>query len=150
MTKEQKTNLDVVKEYFQKVDAQDFSLMKLFSTDVQIFFPTFGIGNGTEDLKSFASVYGGTFKSVLHHFDEFHYLIAGDSIVVEGSESGTLKNGRQWNHSRFCSVFQFKNGLIIRMHLYMNPDLTDAQDELLLWGVPKRQIWKPTETITKG
>jgi len=77
MNEIQKKNLETVKEYFHKVGSQDFSLIELFSENVQIYFPKFGIGNGLKDLQQFASVFGGTFDSVRHHLDEFHYIISG-------------------------------------------------------------------------
>jgi ketosteroid isomerase-like protein len=150
MTQEQEQNLEITKEYFRKVDAQDFSLINLFSNDVQIYFPKFGIGKGMDDLKAFASVFGGTSKSIIHHFEEFHYIVAGNSVVVEGSESGTLTNGRTWEHGRFCSVFTFKDRRITRMHLYEDPDLTAADQERLFWGKPKQALWQPGGNVTSG
>ncbi|RYZ81390.1 MAG: nuclear transport factor 2 family protein [Proteobacteria bacterium] len=142
------SNLELAKEYFKRVDANSPDLVEMFAADVQIYFPKFGIGRGTEDLKTFASVFGGTFATISHHFEQFHYVVAGNTVVVEGAESGTLKNGRTWQNTRFCSVFEFRDGLISRMHLYEDPDLTGEHTAGFLWGKTKQDVWTPNESIT--
>jgi hypothetical protein len=100
----------------------------LFDKHVQFFFPKFGISKGLDGFKSFSAGFGGSLVNILHNFEDYNYVVAGNTIVVEGSESGELKNGGTYNRNRFCSVFEFDNGLITQMHIYGDPDITNASN----------------------
>jgi hypothetical protein len=40
--------IKIIETYFRKVDARDSTLLDLFTDDVQMFFPKFGLGYGKD------------------------------------------------------------------------------------------------------
>ena len=68
-------------------------------------------------------------------------LCVGESVVVEGFEQGVTAEGVAWpipgrSDGRFCNVFEFRDGLIRRLHIYVDPDFLGAHNEQYLWGLP--------------
>jgi len=49
--------LDTVNTYFRKVDAGDPTVLDLFTDDVQMFFPKFGIAHGKAAVVILANAY---------------------------------------------------------------------------------------------
>lgn len=126
---------EVVREYFRRVDRADPSLFDLYTDDVEVYFPKFGVGRGKEALAEFAQRLGADLGSLEHDIDELDIMQAsGDRVVVEGRERGTTADGRPWpdgvvSTGRFCNVFTFRDGLISSIHIYTDPDFTSSHTE---------------------
>ncbi|WP_315138577.1 nuclear transport factor 2 family protein [Achromobacter marplatensis] len=126
--------LRAIRTYFEKVDAGDGSYLDLFAEDVLFFFPKFGEGRGKQALTDFGGRIGQVLESIQHDIDGFRYTEAGNTVVVEGQESGTTRDKVRWpdgvvSQGRFCSVFEFSGALISRMSIYVDPDFTSSDHE---------------------
>ncbi|MFU1555129.1 nuclear transport factor 2 family protein [Aeromonas sp. A04] len=124
---EQDNLVDIVVEYFEKVDAGDPSYLDLFSENVDFFFPKFGLAKGKDALVEFGNRIGSSLTSIWHGIDGFKITTAGNTVIVEGQEGGVMSDGTSWpdnniSMGRFCSVFEFTGKLISRMSVYVDPD----------------------------
>lgn len=124
----EKDNLvDLVINYFKKVDAGDPSYLDLFSEDIDFFFPKFGQVKGKKNLIEFGNRIGSSLISIWHNIDGFQITTAGNKVIVEGQEGGIMSDGTSWPDNnvsigRFCSVFEFEGKIISRMYVYVDPD----------------------------
>src|SRR5271163_4368685 len=119
------------------------SVLDLFTDDVQIYFPKFGIATGKAAFGDLATGLLGSLKSIAHYISDFKYVVGSDSVVVEGTTHGADAQGSEWSGGetpggRFCSVFEFRGPLIARMHIYLDPDYTSRDDKRFLWGHDRR------------
>lgn len=124
-------------EYFKKLDrGEDFS--GLFADDAQMYFPKWGLANGiTEIMEAFVEV-GSTLASVTHDYAYFNYVVAGDTVVVEGTSSGCTAAGHEWragvSHAgRWCDVFEIRGGKIHRLFIYLDPDYAGHDTDRYPW-----------------
>jgi len=139
----EQTMLAVVKQYFVSTDAGQASVLDLFTDDVQIYFPKFGIATGKAAFGELATGLLGSLKSIAHYIPDFKYVVGADSVVVEGTTHGADREGVEWSGGktaggRFCSVFEFRGPLIARMHIYLDPDYTGRDENRFLWGRDRR------------
>ncbi|WNG39418.1 hypothetical protein F0U61_41455 [Archangium violaceum] len=128
------SRLRTVQDYFRKVDLRDPGIMELFTDDVQLFFPKFGVSRGKAELARFSQRLTNYLESIEHDIEGFRYVVSGDSIVVEGTERGVTRAGVHWpdneiSQGRFCNVFEFDGPLIRRVHIYVDPDFTSEDLE---------------------
>ena len=126
--------LAAVKQYFVRADAGQASVLDLFTDDVQIYFPKFGIATGKAAFGELATGLLGSLKSIAHYISDFKY---------EGATHGADRQGAEWSGGktaggRFCSVFEFRGPLIARMHIYLDPDYTGRDENRFLWGRDRR------------
>jgi len=133
--------VQAVISYFEKVDAGDASFLGLFDDNVEFFFPKFGTTRGKDSLIAFAGKMGASLGSIWHDIPGFNFIVSGQTVVVEGQEGGTMKDGTTWpdgdvSQGRFCSVFEFSGDLITRMYIYADPDYPghDAERISVLHG----------------
>jgi hypothetical protein len=133
----------VVKQYFVRADAGQASVLDLFTDDVQIYFPKFGIATGKAAFGELATGLLGSLESIAHYIADFKYVVGANSVVVEGATHGVDRQGAGWSGGktaggRFCSVFEFRGPLIARMHIYLDPDYTGRDQNRFLWGRERR------------
>lgn len=119
--------VNTVLSYFRKVDSGDGSYLELFDDNIDFFFPKFGTAIGKDALIRFGERIGSSLSSIWHDIDNFNIIVSGQTLVVEGQEGGTMADGTIWpdnkvSQGRFCSVFEFKDELISRMYIYVDPD----------------------------
>lgn len=122
---------EIVRTYFRKVDAKDPTVLDLFTDDVQMFFPKFGLAQGKAALVRFSEIMASQLASIEHDIEAFNYITSGNLIAVEGRERGVMQNGVHWpdgivSQGYFCNVFEFAGELIQRIHIYVDPDFTSA------------------------
>jgi hypothetical protein len=43
-------------------------------------------------------------------------------VVAEGSSEGKLKTGERWSDSKWCDVFEIREGKIKRLYIYLDPE----------------------------
>ncbi|HZO35876.1 MAG TPA: nuclear transport factor 2 family protein [Solirubrobacteraceae bacterium] len=111
---------------------------EMFTDDVQIFFPKFGIGHGMDAMMAIAHGRFEIFSRMLHHADEFKIIEQGDTVVVEGTTEGETVAGQTWDGRKtipghFCSVMDFRDGRISRMHVYLDPDFGNEDTARYPW-----------------
>jgi hypothetical protein len=145
-TSEVRTLQGLAREYFVRADAGRPEVVDLFADDIEIFFPKFGIARGKAAFWDLAKGLLGSLSSLAHDMDKLSYITSGETVVVEGTTHGALRNGQTWAGAetpggRFCSVFQFRDGLISRMYIYLDPDYGSADAERFLWGRDTGRRW---------
>ncbi|MEQ8524743.1 nuclear transport factor 2 family protein [Gracilimonas sp.] len=123
-----------IQEYFRKIDSGNTDYLNLFTQDVNFFFPKFGTHQGVDALRDFQSVMSEYLNDISHDLKNFNYISQHNTIVVEGTENGTLKDGTSWPNidistGRFCSVFEFRSNQISRMFIYVDPDYASLDQE---------------------
>lgn len=118
--------LRIVESYFRKVDDRDPTVVDLFTDDVEMFFPKFGVGRGKEDMIAFSKLMEEHLECLKHDIEAFNYIVSKDCVVVEGTERGVTRDGVQWPDGRisegqFCNVFEFEGKLICRVFIVRRP-----------------------------
>lgn len=135
--------LEAARQYFIRGDAGRADTLDLFTDDVQIYFPKFGVTHGKAGFGELAAGLLGSLSAFAHDLSTFEWTVTRDTVVVEGTTYGADRAGRTWRGGetpggRFCSVFRFRDGLIARMHIYLDPDYASQDSERFLWGRDRR------------
>lgn len=132
------SNLQIIKNYYNYINEGDFgedTYFKLFAEQVEIFYPKFGFGYGREGIDNFTRQIRQVVSSLSFDLTKFNFIERDNYVVVEGYEVGQTTHGIDFpNHitsfGKFASVFELKDGQIIRMHSYVDPDLA-GQDQVI-------------------
>lgn len=136
----------IIEKLYRNADAGDAAMFEDFSPDARIYFPKFGIGSGEDAWREFADGLFASVAEMAHDIAGFDYVVSGDTVVVEGTTSGRLVDGRRWAGGetpggRFVSIFVFDAGKIARMHIYTDPDYAGDDSARFLWGEPATRTW---------
>ncbi|HFH3304380.1 nuclear transport factor 2 family protein [Pseudomonas aeruginosa] len=86
--------IEILRDYFRKVDAKDPALLDLFTDDVEFFFPKFGAARGKAALQRFAECIAQDAAKLTHDIEGLVFTADGDRITVEGREWGVTADGR--------------------------------------------------------
>ena len=135
--------VEVAKEYFRRMDAGREDVVDLFTEDVQIYFPKFGVASGKTAIFDLAARLLATLNEISHDVDRLTCVVQGDMVVTEGMTRGVTKSGVAWAGGetpggRFCNVFHFRDGRIDRVHIYLDPDYGGEDRNRFLWGTDRR------------
>jgi hypothetical protein len=143
MTDEQRKS--VALEYLKAFDhggvtSTGGSILDLFADDAQVYFPKWGIAEGTGEIgKLFAEV-GGTLKAIKHDYASFNWIFSGgDTIVAEGTSYGEHQDGvwragvPEWGAGRWCDVFEIRDFRIQRCFIYLDPDYAGQDTARYPW-----------------
>ncbi|HUC19668.1 MAG TPA: nuclear transport factor 2 family protein [Acetobacteraceae bacterium] len=129
-----------VKDCFRKGDAGDAALLEMFADDIELYFPKFGTRIGKAAIAAFVQGLLSRVRSLRHDPDRYTYIASGDFVVVEGWESGVMRDGTAWpipgrSDGRFCNVFRFRKDEISHLHIYVDPDFTGQDADRFFWDV---------------
>ena len=132
-------NVAMTKEYFVRSDGRRADLLDLFHPDFQLYFPKFGIGHGPQALLDMVAGFAGELESIEHDFSTYTFIATGPYVVVEGTTRGSMANGKSWEAGktpggRFCNVFEFRDNLVARVHVYLDPDYVSEDEARFRWG----------------
>jgi hypothetical protein len=132
-------HISLAQDYFRRADAGRADLVELLTEDCQVYFPKFGVRRGRDAMGELAGGMGSQFEAVEHDYSTYTFISSGAYLVVEGTTRGTMKNGKTWAGGetpggRFCNVFEFRDGLISRVHIYLDPDYVSEDAPRFLWG----------------
>ena len=136
-------NIETAKEYFRRGDAQDPTLFDLFHPDLRYYFPKFGVGRGPDSVKEMFGGFVGELEAIKHDFSSYLFVARHPYVIVEGTTKGRMK-GQDWEAGktpggRFCNVFEFKDGLIARCFVYLDPDYIGEDKPRFRWGTKNRE-----------
>ena len=116
------------------------SILELFATDAQVYFPKWGLAVGREQIGKLFGEVGGTLKSIVHHFSEFNWIFSGsDFVVCEGTSHGEHRDGPwragapDWAAGRWCDVFEIRDWQIQRCFIYLDPDYAGKDTKRYPW-----------------
>ncbi len=137
-TAQDERNIEMTKEYFRRGDAQDPTVLDLFHPELQYYFPKFGIGHGPQAMMEMVGGFAGVLESIEHDYTKYLYVARDPHVIVEGTTRGRMQ-GKDWEAGktpggRFCNVFEFRDGLIARCHVYLDPDYTGEDEPRFRWG----------------
>jgi ketosteroid isomerase-like protein len=119
MTDEERKS--IAAEYLKSLDyGRDF--FHLFAEDAEVFFPNWGVARGAVEYKRLFSDLGARVAEFIHHHAYINWIIQGDMVVAEGSSEGKLKTGESWTDSKWCDVFEIRDGKIRRLYIYLDPE----------------------------
>ena len=136
----------VVAEYYARLDAGRPDLLDLFSDDAQFYFPKFGISHGKASFGELLKGLLSSIEAIAHDKENLIYVVDGSRVAVEGTTQGKMRNGEEWSGGktpggRFSSIFEVENGLIRRMHVYLDPDYAGADKARFLWPSSPNRTW---------
>jgi hypothetical protein len=105
------------------------SILELFAPDAQVYFPKWGLANGTEEIGRLFGDVGGTIRAIRHDYAAFNLVFSGsDVLVAEGTSYGEHRDGPwhggvpDWGAGRWCDVFEIRDWKIQRCFIYLDPD----------------------------
>lgn len=133
---------EIVIDYFRALDSGNFgeNHLALFSDDFLLEFSKFGSKKGLAALNEFGTKVGAYYKNMQHHIDSNNVVVAGNRVFAEGFLSGETIDGNKWpdhktSFGKFCTVFEFADGKIIRMSIYSDPDFaSEDKERIALFG----------------
>lgn len=125
---------ELVLKYFRLMDTGDPAWLDLLADEVDFWYPKFGRVTGRREVERFGATISSVVAALVHDAGSFRIHEAGRVVVVEGTERGTLVDGRPWpdgdvSEGRFCNVFEVEGGRIVRLFIYLDPDLGSDDGE---------------------
>ena len=122
-----KSRIEIVKQFYSKLDQADATLLELFTEDTEVFFPKFGTAKGKSSLGELGKCFALEIDKIQHMQDKFRFISDGDTLVVEGQMRGVMQSGERWptaeaGSHHFCAVFEFNQLLIQRLSIFLDPD----------------------------
>ncbi|WP_240978122.1 nuclear transport factor 2 family protein [Knoellia koreensis] len=127
----------VALEYLKRLDrGEDF--FELFDDHIQFYFPKVGLVNGIDATKEAFGQVASLLKGITHDYAYFNYVVNGDTVVVEGTSSGTTVDGVEFragvtHAGRWCDVLEIRDGRIQRLFVYLDPDYAGADTDRYPW-----------------
>ena len=153
------TNRTVVLDYLRRLD-DGGDIAALFDNDIVVDVPKHAIAYGKDAALDLFETFGTLTETSRHDYQTLNYVCQGNTVVVEGVSTGTTSNGRAFSPfdpatgGRFADVMEFRNGRIVRLSMYLDPDYGGATAERYPWleTVPDPDIspnaayWTPFQT----
>jgi hypothetical protein len=136
MTDEQRRS--VALDYLRALDGGGVTpdgrgIMDLFADDALVYFPKWGVATGKEQIGRLFGDLGGILRSIAHDYDAINWILtAGDTLACEGTSDGEHRDG-PWRGSRWCDVFEIRDGLIRRCFIYLDPDYAGRDTARYPW-----------------
>ncbi|MDL5160113.1 nuclear transport factor 2 family protein [Actinomycetospora termitidis] len=124
-------------EYLKRLDTGR-DVLELFDEHAQVFFPKCPLANGLDEIRALFGRVGELIAAISHDYAYFNYIAQGDTLVVEGTSSGTTTGGATWragvtHAGRWCDVFEIRDHRIQRLFIYLDPDYADADVARYPW-----------------
>ena len=143
MTDEQRKS--VALEYLKAFDnggvtSTGGSILDLFASDAQVYFPKWGIATGAEQIGRLFGDIGGMIKSSVHHYSAFNWIFScSDVVVCEGTSHGEHRDGGwragvpESGAGHWCDVFEIRDWKIQRSFIYLDPNYAGQHTERYPW-----------------
>ena len=99
--------------------------------------------DGIRFLNEMVKGFEGVSEYIQHDYDRLNFIPSADYLIVEGTSQGRM-SGHSWAGGktpggRFCNVFKFRDGRILSLHIYLDPDYTGEDEARFRWG--KNRKW---------
>lgn len=129
MTPDEKTNLDLVTEFFKRVENQDIQgFLDMYHEDGTCWTSGNTMISGTFSLEQIRPLAGGLFelfpeglKYTIHGS-----TVQGNRVALEAESNGRHKNGK-WYNQHYHFLFIIKDGKILRYKEYFDTErVTDV------------------------
>lgn len=138
--------IQIAEDYYRRADAGQADVLDLFTEDVDLYFPKFGVRRGKAAFGELATGLLASLKSIAHDQKSLVCIAVGQTVIVEGKTRGETRDGTRWEGGktpggRFCSVFEFRDRLISRMYIYLDPDYGSADRDRFLWPSTVAHQW---------
>ena len=85
--------LEVLQRDRQRWRHRAADILDLFADDAQVYFPKWGLAGGKKEIGKLFGDVGGTITAIVHHYSHFNWVIAGDTVVCEGTSHGEHRDG---------------------------------------------------------
>jgi ketosteroid isomerase-like protein len=108
-------------EYLKALDTGK-EFLHLFDEDAEVFFPNWGVARGASEYIKLFNELSNLVEVFKHHHAYINWIMQGDMVVAEGSSEGKLKSGETWSDSKWCDVFEIREGKIKRLYIYLDPE----------------------------
>ncbi|KWT94719.1 MULTISPECIES: hypothetical protein [unclassified Variovorax] len=143
MTDEQRKS--VALEYLKAYDnggvtSTGGSILDLFASDAQVYFPKWGLANGKDEIGKLFGEVGSRGKSIRHDYASFNWIFTGTHLFAcEGTSHGEHADGPwragvpEWGAGRWCDVFEVRDFLIQRCFIYLDPDYAGKDTARYPW-----------------
>jgi hypothetical protein len=116
----------IAEEYFRRLDAKDPTITELFADNFTFLYPGFGVGRGRDQFAEVMTAIGNIAEKIIHDSTDYIFIEGETHLAVEGTTSGVTASGFSWTAGsteagRFCNIFEIRDGLIARLHVYLDP-----------------------------
>lgn len=127
---------ETIRQFFRYADAGDTGVLDLYTDDIRLTSPKFGMAVGKEAVRTFTQRMAKVLRKLVHDIDGLSFIESGDTIAVEGREWGETTDGTPFpdgdiSHGLFCNVFEFRGALICAVRIYVDPDFTNRDTALI-------------------
>ena len=116
------------------------SILDLFASDAQVYFPKWGLANGKDEIGKLFGEVVSRGKSIRHDYAGFNWIFTGtDLFACEGTSHGEHADGPwragvpEWGAGRWCDVFEVRDFLIQRCFIYLDPDYAGKDTARYPW-----------------
>lgn len=114
-------SVEVAKSYFRIADDPDGTaddLADLYAEDAVLLSPREGVFRGRDEIREFFRLNGEFFDEGGH--DLRNYFTDGDTVICEGTITGTTSAGRSYEGVGFVDVVEFEDDEIIEFRIYLD------------------------------
>ena len=125
------------------------SILELFATDAQVYFPKWGIANGREEIgEMFGEVGGTSCRSATTTRTSTGSSPAATRSSPRAPAYGEHKDGPwragvpEWGAGRWCDVFEIRDFRIQRCFIYLDPDYAGKDADRYPW-IAEREAAAP-------
>ena len=144
MTDEQRKSVAI--EYLKAFDnggvtSSGGSILDLFATDAQVYFPKWGVATGRDQIGKLFGDVGATLKSIAHHFSRIQLGVLGQRpggvrrhqprrapATAPGAPACPSGAAGRW-----CDVFEIRDWQIQRCFIYLDPDYAGKDTARYPW-----------------
>jgi hypothetical protein len=135
MTDEQRKAIAI--DYLKRMDRGE-SLLDLFDEQALVYFPKWGVACGRAEIERLFGDLSALFQELRHESEYYNYIVSGDTVVLEGTTSGVLRDGSNWRHGagyggRGCAVMEIRGFKVHRLFIYVDPDYAGADIARYPW-----------------
>src|SRR5476649_1845602 len=105
-----KSRIEVIRQFYAKLDQADATLLDLFTEDTEVFFPKFGTAKGKSSLGELGKRFALEIDMIQHIQDKFRFISDGETLVLEGQMRGVMQTGERWLRRKLAAITSVQIG----------------------------------------